>query len=1768
MRAIEIAKAGGPKDDAELRELALWSGWGAVPQLFEPGSDLSKRFGPKLAELLDDEELALASATTPNAHYTSPMVAEAIWALAAKLGFKQGAVIEPGCGAGVFMATAPDGTHVTGIEKDTTTAAICQAAHPAHTVIAADLADVSRPGHFDLAVGNVPFSGIVKPYDPVLSADRAMNLHNYALAKALHCLRPGALLVAVTSTGTLDATNPAQRERLGQLGQFLGAIRLPAGAFERQSGTGVTTDIVVFQRRGHDGDGPAPAAAEIEADTNQLMAPWRDTAEATRPDGGPFMKPARAADDGTRLPPEPHFHNRWYADHPDLVLGDWDSGGLYAGDQLMVRYTGDDLAADLGAAIDRLAGRINLARPLPEPALEDREDRTAAIDPPPGWQLPVWAQEGSIFAWKTRPGSRKCKPRYRFARVDQGRLVAHSGPAESNISARTELALVCFVRDAHRDLTAGEAADLPDAELDRLRETLGERRRSFVAHTGRPLSHYKVQAPSRAGEDSVDATASGGLRRVYPKLGGFAGWAGSPADPDYLRVIALDDYSHETGECKEADILSLRVNTPPDAVVEVATLADAVAASMGRHGRLDMGYMADICAFDWSPDDLADQQVAYLDPYPAGGGPPRWEPAPRYLSGDVRAKLKLARRAAAEEGGERYARNVVALAVAVPDDVEPSDIALGCGAPWLPEDDVRDFICDTLDITSDEVMLSYSPDSGWVIGFAGTLATQSEAMASVWGTEERPAPKLLAAAWANRKIEITQTQPDGSRAPNHAAIAAARAKIDKWNAELRRWAFDNDPARADRLAALYNDTYNCFVAPVYPAGWLGRPAGLIDSFSLRDHQSSAVCRILHEGDVLLAHTVGAGKTAVMATAAMEMRRLGTCTKPLIVVPNHLVAQFCREMQTLYPDASILMPEGGATPSGQRKRKEFIARAMNGDWDAIVIPLSFFNRLPVSPSVVAAYNSQRIADLAAQLRGEQENGTRGAASKARQKVIEQVLENRRQENRDLAHRQLALWHQQGVAFEELGVDYIFVDEAHCFKNLPLVSQNSDFAQSSPSVYAQAMELKAYALRTRNRELGVNRGALTFATGTPVTNAPWEIYVMQRFLQPGLLRERRLWSFDSWASAFAEVVSRVEPSPRGSDWRVKERLRAYKNLPELAGLLSLCCDIKTADDLDLDRPALAGGGPETVLVPGSPQMVAFQEWLQWRSENLGDNPQWDNMLSVCNDGRKATLDLRLVGARQPSPSKIDACAERVAQIRRNHADRRFTDPATGQEHPEPGAFQVVFCDLGTPGDHRAFSVYDALAHELEARGVPRSEIEFVHNHDTPASKDALFRRCRQGDVSVLVASTAKAGTGVNIQTRLVALHHLDPAWTPANMEQREGRIVRAGNQFDEVQIIRYCQESSFDTFMYATLDSKAQFIAQFLSGRHHGRTMEYEDGADASGADDFAAAMAVSSGDPRVVRRAELNHDIKEFELLREAHDIDQWRTARRLKFWHQSLPAQRDKLRALKLFDGTQHTAESVRIAGGRALSAEGGDSPDDQLRYQIEAVYHSWEDAETHIADIGDLEVAARHVVVNDMRAVEVRIGPPDAKVGFTIEGRDIATGRLRPATRVANSVNKIPQTAAATAAEIDRIAESIPQAEKRLHQDWPREQELRDNKIELRKIEADLYKNPIERDKDEEFYQVLMQQPEERRTASTLVNLGAFAHRPAPRLRDNGRGRADDLAGRIGRGRVDDDGEVPADDLAGRNGRGRVDDLAGRNGRSRADEESGVSSGGLDIGL
>ncbi|MYJ31722.1 MAG: class I SAM-dependent methyltransferase, partial [Acidimicrobiia bacterium] len=384
LRAIEIAKAGGPQDDDELRELARWSGWGAVPQLFEAGSELAERFGPKLTELLDADEMALASATTPNAHYTSPMVAEAIWALAAKLGFEHGAVIEPGCGAGVFMATAPDGARVTGVEKDTTTAAICAAAHPAHTVVAADLADVSLPGQFDLAVGNVPFSGIVKPYDPVLSADRTLNLHNYALAKALHSLRPGGLCIAVTSTGTLDAASPAQRARLGQLGVFLGAIRLPSGAFERQSGTGVTTDIVVFQRRGHDGDGPTPNAAQIDAENSEAMARWRDTVEAVRRDGGPFMKPARTTDDGTKLPPEPHSHNRWYADHPDMVLGDWESGGLYAADQLIVRHSGDDLAADLAAAVDRLAGRIELARPGGAPPPPPGRGRHPGVGPPPG----------------------------------------------------------------------------------------------------------------------------------------------------------------------------------------------------------------------------------------------------------------------------------------------------------------------------------------------------------------------------------------------------------------------------------------------------------------------------------------------------------------------------------------------------------------------------------------------------------------------------------------------------------------------------------------------------------------------------------------------------------------------------------------------------------------------------------------------------------------------------------------------------------------------------------------------------------------------------------------------------------------------------------------------------------------------------------------------------------------------------------------------------------------------------------------------------------------------------------------------------------------------------------------------------------------------------------------------------------------------------------------------------------------------------------------
>ena len=830
-------------------------------------------------------------------------------------------------------------------------------------------------------------------------------------------------------------------------------------------------------------------------------------------------------------------------------------------------------------------------------------------------------------------------------------------------------------------------------------------------------------------------------------------------------------------------------------------------------------------------------------------------PASQYLSGEVRTKLAEAEAAAAED--PRWQGNVEALRRVAPADLGPAEIDARLGSPWIPADDVRQFLIDVLGCS--RPLVEYAAITAmWAVAVPA-VDRLSVAVRSEWGTARADAVHLVTSALNQTPASVYDKLDDGRRVVNPAETIAAREKQEALGERFAAWVWE-DPARSERLAEAYNRLFNGTVLPTYDGSHLTFP-GLASSFTPHAHQRDAVWRMICEPTVLLAHDVGAGKTATMVMGAMELRRLGLVRKPAFVVPNHMLEQFSRELSQLYPRAKVLVASrDDSTAAG---RKSFVARCATGDWDAVVITASAFARLPVSEDTQRRFIGERIAELRQAIAASPEGLTikrlEERAARLEQKH-EQLLASERRDD--------------GVTWEATGIDYAAVDEAHGWKNLPFASHIAGVGGAG-SQRAEDLQMKLGWLRSR-----YGQRVTTFATATPIANSLSEMWVMQTYLQPERLAAAGVASFDAWAAAFGRTVTALELSPDGGSYRINTRFARFANVPELLVMFRSSADVRTAAQLALDVPAVAGGAPKTVVVAPSDELGAYVGELVERAEQVRQRrvtPAEDNMLKVSGDGRKAALDLRLVG-RPPDPDGGKIVAAGAAIAERYHAEKgaTYADPS-GQPAARSGSLQLVFCDLGTPKPGGEWSVYGELRAELVRRGIPDGQIRFVHDAHDDKAKAELFAACRDGRVSVLVGSTEKMGVGTNVQTRLSALHHMDCPWRPADIAQREGRAIRQGNQNPEVAIARYVTEGSFDVFCWQTVERKAGFIHQVLGGEVAGR--EVDDVGDT--ALSYAEVKALATGSPLILEKAGVDAELARLQRLRQAHDRDQTGLSRTL-----------------------------------------------------------------------------------------------------------------------------------------------------------------------------------------------------------------------------------------------------------------------------------------------
>lgn len=1133
----------------------------------------------------------------------------------------------------------------------------------------------------------------------------------------------------------------------------------------------------------------------------------RAPGEAARHADTDWLGVAALAIDGVEVPV-----NRYFLNHPEMVLGQWSRKDTLYGEGYSLIGNGD-LADQLKQAI----GRLPEFAPIQVSPAEDKP-APAFIPPPPERHI----SEGSFFVGDDRVIYQ--------SEGGQGIPVVYGGTrlqADGTMTGKRLAALV-DLRDRARRVLQSQNEGWHPLHREEARLQLN---RAY----GRFVNNYGAINKTTFGENS-----DGTIIRRMPNLVKFK------EDPDAMLVMSLEDYDEVTGKAAKAAIMLRDVvgKTPP--ITQVRSAEEGLLVSLNQRGTVDLPYIASLYGKP-EPQLLAELgDLIFHDPESK-----TWQTADAYLSGTVRDKL-----AAAERAGPQYHRNVSALRVVQPEDVLPGDIDAGLGAPWIPPSDIQAFAADLFHVSPSSVPVAHlKKDAVWSLD-AGYDAKASVAATSEFGTRRANGTWLLELALNMKSPTIYDTIQAGDREErvvNQEATMAAREKQKRIKERFRSWVF-TDPERTERLVRIYNDTYNNLRPRLFDGSHLDF-SGMNQTISLRPHQKDAVWRGMSSGNTLLAHVVGAGKTFTMAATGMKMKQAGLIKKPMYVVPNHLLEQFAREYMQLYPNARLLV--AAKEDLSRDRRKMLTAKIASGEWDGIIVTHSSFERIGMSRDYQEKFLTEQIAEYDQLLR---EHAADRGANRNLIKTIEKQKAARVERLRDLLAENKK---DDGLVFDELGVDHVFIDEAHYFKNLETPTKMERVAgiQTGGSERAFDVYMKARYLDEQHPGHGV-----TFATGTPISNTMVEMYTMQRFLDPKGLRDRGLEHFDAWAATFGEVVDTMEISPDGAGLRPRSRFARFTNLPELQQMFRQFSDVQTAETLNLPRPRLKGGKPIVVACPMSEEQHQLQEELVERYERLRSqkvDPRVDNALNITTDGRKLATDARMLSATAPDfpESKVNRLVENVVAI--------WTDTATKR------GTQMIFADMGVNPTPWGYSPYDDIITKLVARGIPREQIAAIGDADSDAKKQALFEKVRQGSVRVLIGSTQKMGTGTNVQKRLVALHHLDAPWKPAEVEQRDGRILRQGNTNEEVAIYRYVTEGSFDAYMWQALETKARFIGQVITGDNAARRAEDIGGQELS----YAEVKAIASGNPAVLTLAEADAELQRLNLLKKNH-LDEQYVARR------------------------------------------------------------------------------------------------------------------------------------------------------------------------------------------------------------------------------------------------------------------------------------------------
>ncbi|WP_419900951.1 N-6 DNA methylase [[Clostridium] innocuum] len=1113
--------------------------------------------------------------------------------------------------------------------------------------------------------------------------------------------------------------------------------------------------------------------------------------------------------------------NSYFVQHPEMILGEMKMvSGRFGPEATCEPFENADLSELLNEAVSNIHGEISEYEVADE--LEE-EDNSIPADPTVR-NFSYTILDDKIYF---RENSRM-------------------SPVEVSATAENRIKGMIGIRDCVRNLIELQTEDYPDSEIKQAQEKLNTLYDSFTKKYGLINSRANTSAFSD--------------------------------DSSYALLSALEVLD-ENGELeRKADMFFKRTIKPHKPVTEVDTADEALAVSMGEKAAIDMAYMMELSGK--SEEELFSdlKGVIFLNPlYEYGNSyEPKYLMADEYLSGNVREKLATAKRSATLYP-EDYTVNVQALEKVQPKDLTASEISVRLGATWIPPEIFQQFMFEFLDTpryAQWNIKVHYSQFTGeWNI--EGKSYDRSNVKAySTYGTSRINAYKIIEETLNLKDVRIFDYIEDdeGKKKAvlNKKETAIAQAKQELIKQGFQDWIWD-DPARREKLTKMYNEKFNSIRPREYDGSHIVFN-GMNPEIELREHQKNAVAHILYGGNTLLAHAVGAGKTFEMVAAAMESKRLGLCNKSLFVVPNHLTEQWAAEFLQLYPAANILVATKRDFET--KNRKKFCGRIATGDYDAVIIGHSQFEKIPMSIERQRAILEQQLEELTDGImdlkRNRGENFSIKQLEKSK-KSVKQKLEKLNDQSRK----------DDVVTFEELGVDRLFIDESHYYKNLYLYTKMRNVggiaqteAQKSSDLFMKCRYLD---------ELTGGRGTV-FATGTPISNSMVELYTIQRYLQYNTLVKNNLQHFDSWASTFGETVTAVELTPEGTGYRAKTRFAKFYNLPELMAMFKEVADIKTADMLELPVP---DAHFHNVAVKPSEMQKEMVASLAERAEKVrggGVDSSVDNMLKITNDGRKLALDQRMLNDMLPDfeGSKINACVDNIYRIWEETADKKSA--------------QLVFCDLSTPKNDGTFSVYNDIRKKLIERGVPESEVRFIHEADTDVKKKELFQKTRKGEVRVLLGSTQKMGAGTNVQDRLIALHDVDCPWRPSDLEQRSGRIIRQGNSNPDVDIYRYVTEQTFDAYLYQLVEGKQKFASQIMTSKSPVRSAEDIDETALS----YAEIKMLATGNPYIKEKMDLDIQVQKLKLLKSNFLSEKYALEDKIiKYYPQRIKALENRIEGLK-----------------------------------------------------------------------------------------------------------------------------------------------------------------------------------------------------------------------------------------------------------------------------